>query len=128
MVVSDDIIGCVRQFEGFSHPETLVVELGLSSVEAGGQQRLDRISSAVDVEVEFASFGGVESIEDEVGGVLAARGPAHPDANSVVVTGTDGASNRLEAVMAVVAAAELDPKVAIRDVELVMDDDQPVGV
>ncbi len=67
------------------------------------------------------------SRQHEVGDLLPAGRPADAGPDPVEVAGAERGAHRPQPVVAVVAAAELDPQRAERDVELVVDGDDPLG-
>src|SRR3984885_3335033 len=103
----------------------VVQVLGLG--QALGDQGLHRVGAAVEGEREFLPLGGGEVPEHEVGRVHPARRAADAEADPVVVTGAEGRGDRAQAIVAVVAAAQLQADPAERDVELVMEHPGPAG-
>ena len=71
-------------------------------------------------------LGGGKVAQHEVRGVHPARRTADSDPRPQVVTGAEGGGHRPQAVVAVVSAAQLQPDRAEREVQLVMDDDDPL--
>src|SRR5579859_547837 len=110
-----------------SHEADVLVVLVLGGFQAVGDQGFGGVGGTVQVEVEVLALGGGEVAEDEVGRVHPAGRPADAEANPVVVRGAERLGDRAQAVVAVVATAELEPQRAGRDVELVVDDHDPVG-
>jgi hypothetical protein len=101
-----------------------VVEvLGLG--QALGDQGLDGVGAAVEGEREFLPLRRGEVSEHEVRRVHPARRAADPEPDPVVVTGAERRGDRAQAVVAVVAAAELQADGAERDVELVVQNHGP---
>jgi hypothetical protein len=103
-----------------------VVEvLGLG--QALGDQGLDGVGAAVEGEREFLPLGRGEVPEDEVGRVHAAGRTADSEPDPVVVAGAKGRGDRPQAIVAVVAAAQLQADPAEGDVELVVQNHGPFG-
>jgi hypothetical protein len=103
-----------------------VVEvLGLG--QALGDQGLDGVGAAVEGEREFLPLGRGEVPEHEVGRVHAAGRTADSEPDPVVVTGAEGRGDRPQAIVAVVAAAQLQADPAEGDIELVVQNHGPFG-
>src|SRR5687768_16744974 len=94
-------------------------------VEPVGDQFLDGISGPVDLQVELLALRTAEVAEHEGRGLHPPRRTADADPDPVELPGPEGAADGLEPVVPVVAAAELEPQAAEREVELVVDDDEP---
>src|SRR4051812_13241630 len=94
--------------------ETSVVVDVLSGGEAIGQQRLDGIGGTFDDEVELFAFGSRELPQHPVGRVLPARWAADAHPHAVELACSQRATQRLQAVVAVVTAAGLHPQCAER--------------
>src|SRR6266568_5228643 len=98
----------------------------LSGGQATGQQRLDGIPAPVDQAGQLPALGGCEITQHEVGRVHPARRAADAKPDAVIVPRGQRGSNGPQPVMPVVAAAQLQPDRAERDVEIVVHDDYPV--
>ena len=87
---------------------------------------LDGVGGAVDEEGELLALGGAELAQDVVGRVLAAGRAADAEAHPQVVLAAERGARRAQAVVAALAAAALEPQVAIGQVDVVVDDDEPL--
>src|SRR4029079_14707825 len=96
------------------------VESVLRGLQAVAQQRLRRVRGEVDRELELLALGSREQLEDEVGGVLPARRTPYAEADAQVVLRPDGCADRPEAVVAALAAAQLEAHDAEPEVQIVV--------
>src|SRR5882757_6705317 len=108
----------------FTSCPTSRVVLPLGYIQSVGEQGLDGVRGPVDREREVLAFGRGELVQHEVGRVLPARWTTHPELDPIVLTGTQRLAERLEPVVAVVAAAELGPQGAEVEIQLVVDHHQ----
>src|SRR6476661_5203686 len=91
-------------------------------------ERFDGVGPVVEQEGQHVRALGLgEVLQDEVGGVLASRRPADPEADAEVVLGADRLRDRAQAVVAALTAALLEADDTGVDVELVVDDDEALG-
>src|SRR6476661_2502595 len=91
-------------------------------------ERFDGVGPVVEKEGQHVRPLGLgEVLEDEVGGVLASRRPADPEADSEVVLGADRLGDGAQAVVPALTAALLEADDTGVDVELVVDDDEAFG-
>src|SRR6478609_3289315 len=91
-------------------------------------ERFDGVGPVVEQEGQHVRALGLgEVLEDEVGGVLASRRPADPEADSEVVLGADRLGDGAQAVVPALTAALLEADDTGVDVELVVDDDEAFG-
>src|SRR3954451_13459596 len=106
--------------------ENSVVVDVLRRGQAIGEQRLDGVGGTFDDEIQLFALGAGELPQHPVRRVLPSGRAADADPHPVEVTGSQRPAQRLQAVVAVVAAAGLHPQGAERKVELVVHDDPVV--
>src|SRR6478735_4739006 len=102
------------------------VELLLRALETLRDQHLDGVGRRVDLEGQDLLLRGGVVRQHEVRDVLATRRAADADPHPVEVAGAERGAHRAQAVVAVVAATELDAHGVEGDVELVVDRDDPL--
>ena len=92
-----------------------------------GDDGLHGVGRLLDGRHQDGPLGGAGTLEHVVGPGLAARRLADAHPHPEVPVGVEVALDGLEAVVAGIAAAGLDLDPARREVELVVDDDEPTG-
>src|SRR5215470_3941599 len=90
-------------------------------------QSLRRVSRPVQQERQLLALGRGEITQHERGGVHPSRRPADAEPEPVVLTCPERGGHRAQPVMTVVTAALLEPYGAKRDIQLVVDHQQPPG-
>src|SRR5262249_27704884 len=103
---------------------------GMELVLRGGQtlppQGFDGVRGAFEHQGQQLPLGGGKITQHEVRGVHPARWPADSDPRPQVVTGAQGGGHRPQAVVAAVSAALFQPDGLEREVQVVMDDHDPL--
>src|SRR3954454_7491375 len=97
-------------------PRVSVVVVVLRGSEAVGDQALHGICRAFDVQAELLALGPGEVAKHPVGRVLPTGRAADADSDSMDLSGPHRAAQRLQPVVAVVAAAELESQHAVVEV------------
>ena len=92
--------------------------------QALGHEPLDSVSGVTDQQRHLAALGPGEVVKHVVGGIHPPRWTPDADPNAQIVPRAEGLGDRPQPVMATLAAAELEPYVGERDVELVVDHDE----
>src|SRR5450759_4168223 len=91
-----------------------------------GEQRLDCTHRAVEMERQLPALDRGEVLEHEVGRILAPGRSTDAEPDPLVVPGAERLGHRPQPVMPVVAAVELEAHAAVRDVQLIVDHEQPL--
>ena len=89
-------------------------------------EHLDRVGRVTEEERQLLALRRREVLEDEVGRVLPSGRPTDADPHPQVVTGAERLRDRAQPVVAALTPTQLEPDVTRRDVELVVDDDEPL--
>src|SRR6478735_2175372 len=89
--------------------DRLGVERRLRTVQTHGDQGLDGVGGPLDLDTQIRLLGNGEVGQQEVGRLLPARRKPDPDPYAEVVAPAPRATDRLEPVVPVVPAPELDP-------------------
>src|SRR5262245_47324599 len=91
------------------------------------EQSLRRVSRPVQQERQLLALGRGEITQHERGGVHPPRRPADAEPEPVVLTRPERGGHRAQPVMTVVAAALLEPYGAERNIQLIVNHQQPLG-